>query len=447
MDMLALVSGTGVALKKVSSTNGGEYAGPCPGCGGTDRFRCWPEQKGGKGSFWCRQCGKAGDDIQFMVEFMGMNFKEAFAAAGREFPNNFNAYTPPCRKQAHNQQKTAFVPKCYKPPGEAWKERAQKFVTKAHEALLENRGQLDYLAGRGLDLHAVKHFKLGWFEGENGKGCMFRAREAWGLDTVLKQNGRKKVLWIPRGIVIPVFKGGEVYRVRIRRPLEDLKPGEKNRYLIVAGSGMELAGHNPDRRAFLVTEADLDEMLVCRHAGSLVGTVSLGSSGAKPGADVFPVLKKALRILVALDWDQAGRKAFEWWKKELPNSRFWPVPDGLGKDPGEAFENGLDIKGWVAVGLPPVLTLDVHQKYKKPEGMSHMMELQMLLSRYPVTIEATQERGRILFDPGFKNRGIRQRIYDLFFKDDDLHWYLRMYHPNDVITGDNLLVACGAGHD
>lgn len=440
MDFLSLVSSAGITVKKVSGTNGGEYAGPCPGCGGRDRFRVWPEEKGGTGAYWCRQCGKAGDNIQFMVDFLQMSFKEAFAAAGREFINNSKPYVPVCCKPAQNRTKTAFTPKSYQTPENTWKERANDFVNSAHDALLENPAQLDYLARRGLDLGAVKHFRLGWFEGENDKGCMYRSRESWGLETVLKENGRKKVLWIPRGIVIPVFKGGTVYRVRIRRPKADLKPGQKDRYVVVAGSGMELAGHNPDRRAFLVTEADLDEMLVCRHAGSLVGTVALGSSAAKPGADVLPVLKKAIRILVALDWDQAGRKAFEWWAKELPNSRFWPVPDGTGKDPGEAFENGLNIRDWVAAGLPPALTLDINHGYQKPEGMTHITELQMLLLKYPVTIEATRDRARIQFDPGFRHRGIRQRIHDLFFKDDDLHWYFRLYHPADVITGENCLL-------
>ncbi len=443
MDILALVSSTGVALKKVSSTHGGEYAGPCPGCGGEDRFRCWPERQGGKGSFWCRQCGKAGDDIQFMVDFLGMSFREAFSAAGREFKNNFNTYVPVHRKLSQNRRKTPFTSKSYSSPGETWKNRAQTFVNKAHGALLENQAQLDYLARRGLDIWAVRQFRLGWFNGENGRGCMFRSRESWGLETVWKKNGRKKVLWIPRGLVIPVFKGDEIYRVRIRRPVEDLMPGEKNRYVVVAGSGMELAGHNPGRRAFLVTEADLDEMLVCRHAGSLVGTLALGSCSARPGSQVLPVLKNALRILVALDWDQAGRKAFEWWKQELPNSRFWPVPNGLGKDPGEAFENGLDIRDWVAAGLPPVLTLDMNRGYRIPEGMSHMNELHMLLSKYPVTIEATRDQGKVHFDPGFRNRRIRQRIEDLFYKDIDIYWHLRMQHPDDVISGDNLFMDLG----
>ncbi|WP_320043206.1 primase-helicase zinc-binding domain-containing protein [uncultured Desulfobacter sp.] len=437
MDMLSLVSGTGVALKKVASTHGGEYAGPCPGCGGNDRFRCWPNDKDGRGAFWCRQCDKGGDDIQFMVEFMGYTYRQAFEAAGRSMPDN---YTPAVCRPARERRKKAFEPRVFESPADLWRERALKFVEKAHVALLENKAELSYLAHRGLDLQAVKGFRLGWFEGENGKGCMFRSRESWGLETVLKRDGRKKVLWIPRGIVIPTFKKGEIYRIRVRRPSYDLKTDKDSRYFIVPGSGMEAAGHNPGHRAFVVVEADLDEMLVCRRAGSLVGTVALGSSTGKPGSDVFPVLKKAVRVLVSLDWDKAGRKAWEWWKKEFPNARFWPVPEGMGKDPGDAFENGLDIRDWVTAGLPPALTMEINHGYQKPEGMSHMQELQMLLSKYPVTIEATLDKGRIHFDPGFRHRGIRQRIHDLFYKDEDIYWYLKMYHPDDVISGDNLLV-------
>jgi hypothetical protein len=57
-------------LKRVSSSGGGEYAGPCPFCGGTDRFRCWPV----KGRAWCRQCGWKGDAIQLLRDAMGSVF-------------------------------------------------------------------------------------------------------------------------------------------------------------------------------------------------------------------------------------------------------------------------------------------------------------------------------------------------------------------------------------
>ena len=52
LDALGLIGWTG---KKAATTNGGEYAGPCPNCGGSDRFRVWPVEKGGEGRCWCRR--------------------------------------------------------------------------------------------------------------------------------------------------------------------------------------------------------------------------------------------------------------------------------------------------------------------------------------------------------------------------------------------------------
>lgn len=58
-----------------------EWAGPCPGCGGKDRFLVWPERPRG-GAYLCRGCGAQGDGIQFLREFGGMSYPEACAALG-----------------------------------------------------------------------------------------------------------------------------------------------------------------------------------------------------------------------------------------------------------------------------------------------------------------------------------------------------------------------------
>ena len=61
MNILDLYGASGAGeLRKASTTKGGEWHGPCPGCGGDDRFHVWPEQKDG-GTYWCRGCNKAGD--------------------------------------------------------------------------------------------------------------------------------------------------------------------------------------------------------------------------------------------------------------------------------------------------------------------------------------------------------------------------------------------------
>jgi hypothetical protein len=327
---------------------------------------------------------------------------------------------------------------------ETWRAKASAFVDAAHQALLSNDEVLRYLAGRGLDLQAVKGFRLGWFGGENGKPCLFRPRVAWGLDRIFNpQTGKDKMLWIPRGIVIPTFKAGQPYRVRIRRPGEDLKTDKDVKYYVVPGSGMELAGHNPDHRVFVIVEADLDEMLIARRAGSMVGSVALGSAAAKPGAGMYWHLQKAVRLLIALDTGDhnlAGAKAARWWLKEFPQAKRWPVPQG--KDPGEAFEKGVDIKTWIKAGLPPAVTMELAQDhaYLPPADVPPICELRDLLRTYPIRIFASWDRAEIEFDPGLKNRGIRNRVKELFMGDDEVHWYLRVYHPGDVITGENFLM-------
>ena len=85
MTILDLLREDGHELKRVGSTNGGEWAGACPSCGGTDRFRVWPLENGA-GRWWCRQCKKTGDAIQYLRDFRGMDFKAARSYLGKPVP-------------------------------------------------------------------------------------------------------------------------------------------------------------------------------------------------------------------------------------------------------------------------------------------------------------------------------------------------------------------------
>jgi len=61
----------GAVLKRVAATNGGEWAGPCPLCGGRDRLRAWPSPPTGRGRAWCRQCQFEGDSLRWSVALRG----------------------------------------------------------------------------------------------------------------------------------------------------------------------------------------------------------------------------------------------------------------------------------------------------------------------------------------------------------------------------------------
>lgn len=53
--------------------------GPCPICGGTDRFRC--DDKQGKGTWICNQCG-AGDGFELIVKARGYSHSEVLKEVG-----------------------------------------------------------------------------------------------------------------------------------------------------------------------------------------------------------------------------------------------------------------------------------------------------------------------------------------------------------------------------
>jgi hypothetical protein len=54
--------------------------------------------------------------------------------------------------------------------------------------------------------------------------------------------------------------------------------------------------------------------------------MALGGAGKKPDLATHNILKTASNLLFALDFDEAGRKAFQFWRSTYPTLRAWPVP-------------------------------------------------------------------------------------------------------------------------
>lgn len=342
MNLLDIAS-KGRTYKKAGDTHGGEFHGPCPICGGTDRFHIWPQQ-GDYGTYWCRSCDKAGDAIQYLMDVEQMTFREAAKTVGKDVADQEEYQAPTFKRPVPTGE--AFAPRETVPAAELWVEHATKLADWAHQQLLDSPDQLAWLARRGLDRDAVIAYGLGWNPGEKGKD-LYRARESWGLPTVLKEDGKtKKKLWLPIGLVIPYRIDGILQRLRIRRT-----EGEP-RYYLVPGSNTAPMLLGATAKAFVIVESELDALLIHHRAGDLAGVISQGNSTAKPDAPATAALTSALTILVALDSDEAGMQASVWWRKQFTQAERWPVP--VGKDPGETYQAGTDIREWVKAGLPPV---------------------------------------------------------------------------------------------
>jgi hypothetical protein len=264
-------------------------------------------------------------------------------------------------------QKTHNQPAASDPrrPSEIWQASAAKLVATCHERLLATQAALNYLAARGIDQASIKKHILGWLEEENTLHCIFRPRASWGLPPVSNEQGKEKKLWIPRGIIIPTFCGESIDRIRIRRPNGDLRDKNDPKYIAIEGSGNHVTSLNPSSRAQIAVESDLDAILINSHAGDIVGAIPLTSCTVKPWQSnciASTSCDRAAVILVSLDFDPVtinertghaispGGDNAAYWLARYPQSVRWPVP--AGKDPGEAYQKGVDIRAWIIAGLP-----------------------------------------------------------------------------------------------
>jgi DNA primase len=337
MSLIELLTADGFMVRRVATTRGGEYAGPCPFCQGTDRFRVWPEHKGGR--WWCRQCGRSGDLIQYLRDVRGMGFRDACRYAGKEI----EAPTPSLSKR---RPKSTWQPRETAQPNSLWQARARRLVEESERWLWSPLPQAHKIMTwlkeqRGLSEETIRVHRLGFIPADRWEG-----HEQWGIALVPGENGRPKRVWIPRGLTIPLCHDAQVLRIRIRRPRSAGDP----RYYLMRGSDTRAMILGLDREIYIVVESELDAMLLFQEAGDGVGVVALGNAQTRPNKDVAMILQNSNLILLALDSDEAGAKeAWLWWQRTFPRAARWPPVEG--KDPGEMWTAGMNLQVWVAAGI------------------------------------------------------------------------------------------------
>lgn len=273
-----------------------------------------------------------------------MNFKEACQYVGKEI----RSFTPSSFvKRSHRDR---LSPRETTPPTDVWQDRARRLVEASENDLFLPYPFAQKMLGwlkerRGLSEAIIKKYRLGLVPIDRYEG-----HEQWGLDPVLKQDGTAKKIWLPRGLTIPLCQGGNILRIRIRRPKMDLKSGNDRRYQTIRGSDSRAMLLEPTRDIQVVVESDLDALLAVQEGQGLVGAVSLGTAGKTPDEEAVTVLRRSRLILVSLDSDDAGAKAaWRWWLENFPQARRWPPIEG--KDPGDMWAAGVDLRVWIKAGL------------------------------------------------------------------------------------------------
>lgn len=342
MGIIDLLDQDGHHLRRKSSTRGGEFAGPCPFCkGGVDRFLVWPNvEKGGR--YWCRHCERSGDAVQYLRDARGLSFADACRIAGMELPDLRRSKGEAAPWAVRN----VWSPRISTPPLSEWQQAAEKFLQRSIAMLWSARGEQCrrwLQRERGLTEETIRTARMGVNADD-----FYRPRTAWGLPIELNPDtGRPKTLWIPTGLIIPCLENEKPVRLRVRR----FSPGEGGRYIIIPGSDPRPMAWGLEKEHFCIVESELDGILLNQVGGDMAGVIALGSAQAKPDDLVDKVLNQAATILVCLDGDPAGATAsWRFWSMQYPFSfKRWPVP--IGKDPGEAYKAGLDLRTWLRVGI------------------------------------------------------------------------------------------------
>ena len=272
MDIMALIGGD-TPLRKTASTHGGEWCGPCPFCGGRDRFRVQPV----RGRWWCRRCSpddRWEDAIAYLQRRDGVTFPQAREALG-------------CL-DAHLPQQKAFqrpLPPCAR-PSPAWQSSASRVAMLCEQQLWTSRGERAraWLRARGLTDETLRRWAIGY---------------TWGQSI--------EDLWVPRGIVLPWWVEDRLWHLKVRRPV---KEGEHPKYVAVKGGRPYLFGrdHLIGHETLVLTEGEFDAMLLWQEGRHLVDVATLGSCSSVPSEPVLWDLIPYRRIMVAYDMDRSGEE-------------------------------------------------------------------------------------------------------------------------------------------
>lgn len=288
-----------------------EFCGPCPSCGGRDRFTLWPKE-GPTGRYYCRGCGASGDGVQFLRTFKGMTYPEACETLGvpTKDKRTFHKATASQVKPTRPKEAQAEL------PPEKWTNAATVFLSGCQGELLKNPEAVATVCGeRFIGQRVAIEAGLGW----NDRDRYFM-REAWELPLL---QGREKII-VPRGIVISTKRNGQVIGLTVR--CTDDRPKDRPRYWQVAGSSQMPFVIGETVQPVVLLESALDAVLVRQESENTLAAVGTMGSTKDMDQATADFIAQAPLIICTPDADQAGLKAWKRWSETFPKSvRILPI--------------------------------------------------------------------------------------------------------------------------
>lgn len=293
------------ALKKIS----GEYKGPCPLCGGEDRFYI---PKKNPNVCACRKCDLKGDVIELVSRVEKISSIEAAHRLGGhtrgetpararcsanennpieilESPTHARGSTIAremlgfVRSSPTHARRSLAVPEEAKIvlPDQSWLDKARQQATTATELLKLTDPALKYLCDRGIAVNTAKSFGLG----------------------IGRYRGRLF-------ITIPwQDQSGTITALKVRY-IDDLAARDKSkRFTQKKGSVPLVFGLHliKARKILIVVEGEFNAMTLWQELGDMADVVSIGSQSNKKGVEILKSLCQQCKYESAVAWfDEPG---------------------------------------------------------------------------------------------------------------------------------------------
>jgi hypothetical protein len=282
MNVLDLLRSDGFTPRRVASSKGGEFASPCPACGGKDRLRSWPNSRE-HGQWWCRQCGRGGNAVRYLQLFRGLGYREA--AAMLDSSPRVTYLGPAFAGSGHSTPESSEAERC-------------------HRALFDHAEALAYLKERGINQESMERFKLG----------------------AVRQNG---IWWL----TIPHYVNGVLVNIKFR----SLPPADKSfrrlpgcRSVLFNSDALAQAG-----RVF-ISEGEIDAITLVQAGIPNVVGATCGAACFEP--EWIDLLKDLERIYLCYDADPAGREGAFKLARRLGYERCFQVVLPEGQDVNDFFQ-------------------------------------------------------------------------------------------------------------
>lgn len=320
IDILRLIE-SDTTLKRVSSTEGGEWHGSCPFCHSRDSLHVQPHSSK-RPRWFCRKCtnGRYRDAIDYLATRDNITpYEAAKLLAGNDAPTRSN----PLPKPAQTAVLTA-------PPNDIWQTAAMTAIAEScaylHSGATAVLPVMAYLKEmRGLTYETIVNASLGY-------------NPTW-----------KKYddYWLAPGITIPCLAGDSVWYVQVRTSKEARRGRKLEKYHAMSGSKLgALYGANELAAADhgVIVEGEFDALLLSQFTGDGTAVGTMGSATSRPDAYWRLYLGRLRSLRLAMDNDEAGQMAVTAWRKLIPHVEL--MPQLAQNDITDCWRSGVDLSEW-----------------------------------------------------------------------------------------------------